>query len=113
MTSGESGVIGRGITIRGNVSGTEPLIIEGAIEGAISLESHLTIESSGKVAAEVEVETLTVNGTLEGNIRARQMVAIHAGASVVGTIAVPRVVIDEGAVFKGSIEMDFELPEGV
>lgn len=113
MADGNPGVIGQGITIRGNLSGSEPLIIEGVVEGAISLDSHLTVESTGRVVADIDVETLTVNGMVEGNIVAQQQVAIQAGSSVEGNISAPRVVIDDGAAFKGSIEMEFDLPEGV
>lgn len=112
MAKEEPGVIGQGITIRGNLSGSEPLIIMGAVEGTISLENHLTIETTGKLVADIDVETVTVNGEMEGNINAQEKVAIMAGARVVGNVSAPRVVIDDGAVFKGSIEMEFELPEG-
>lgn len=112
MANEEPGVIGQGITIRGNLSGSEPLIIMGTVEGTISLENHLTVETTGKLVADIDVETVTVNGEMEGNIAAQEMVAIRAGARVVGNVSAPRVVIDDGAVFKGSIEMDFELPEG-
>jgi cytoskeletal protein CcmA (bactofilin family) len=113
MANGEPGVIGQGITIRGNLSGSEPLVIEGKVEGTITLENHLTVGTTGRLTADVDVETLTVNGMVEGNIRAQHKVAVRAGASVVGNISAPRVIIDDGAVFKGSIEMEFELPEGV
>jgi cytoskeletal protein CcmA (bactofilin family) len=113
MAHDEPGVIGRGITIRGSLSGSEPLVIEGIVEGTISLENHLTVEATGKLLADLEIQTVTVNGEVQGNITAQQMVSIKAGASVVGNIQAPRVVIEDGAVFKGSVEMDFELPEGV
>ena len=112
MANEEPGVIGQGITIRGNLSGSEPLIIKGVVEGTISLENHLTIEKTGKIIADIDVATVTVNGVMEGNINAQEMVAIRAGARVVGNVSAPRVVIDDGAVFKGSIEMEFDLPEG-
>ncbi len=112
MANGDPCVIGQGITIRGNVSGTEPLVIEGLVEGTIALENHLTVDRAGRLVADLDVETLTVDGSLEGNVRA-QKVSIRAGASVAGTISAPRIVIDDGAVFKGNIDMEFELPEGV
>ena len=113
MAQEEPGVIGRGITIRGNLSGGEPLIIEGMVEGTITLDNHLTVESTGKLVADLDVETLTVRGEVDGNINAKETVAIKAGARVVGNILAPRVVIEDGAVFKGSVEMDFDLPDGV
>lgn len=113
MAHEEPGTIGRGITIRGNLAGSEPLVIEGVVEGTIALDNHLTVEPTGKLLADLEVETLTVNGEVQGNITAQQMVSVRAGARVVGNIQAPRVVIDDGAVFNGSIEMHFDLPEGV
>ncbi|MCC7534726.1 MAG: polymer-forming cytoskeletal protein [Deltaproteobacteria bacterium] len=113
MATGTPGIIGSGITIRGNLSGSEALVIEGRVEGQISLQNHLTIEESGRVVADVEVENLTVHGQLEGSIHASETVTIRATARVVGNVRAPRVVIDEGAVFKGGIEMEFDLPEGV
>ena len=113
MAHEEPGVIGRGITIRGNLSGSEPLVIEGVVEGTVALENHLTVESTGRLVADLEVERLTVNGEVDGNIAAAEVVAIRAGARVVGNVQAPKVIIDDGAVFKGSIEMEFDLPEGV
>ncbi len=113
MANEEPGIIGQGITIRGSLSGSEPLVIRGMVEGTVSLEAHLNVEPSGKLVADVDVDTITITGEVEGNISARETIAIQAGARVVGNVSAPRVVIDDGAVFKGSIEMDFELPEGV
>lgn len=112
-TAASPGIIGSGITIRGNLSGSEALVIEGRVEGQVSLQNHLTIEESGRVVADLDVENLTVHGQVEGNISATETVTIRATARVVGNVRAPRVIIDEGAVFRGGIEMDFELPEGV
>ena len=109
----EVGVIGRGITIRGNLSGQEDLIIEGRVEGTISLKNHLTIEGTGIVVADVDVHNLTVNGEVNGNIGASESVVVSGSAKVVGNIRAPRVIIEDGARFKGGIEMEFELPAGV
>lgn len=113
MPSEGSCVIGSGITIRGSLSGGEPLIIEGRVEGTIALKNHLTVERGGVVAADVEIEHLTVNGEIQGNIVAEQTVSVSATATVLGNIKAPRVIIDDGARFKGSIEMDFDLPDGI
>jgi len=111
MPSEGSCVIGGGITIRGSLSGSEPLIIEGKVEGTVSLQNHMTVEEGGVVIADVEVENLTVNGEIQGNISAAEMVSVNSTAKVVGNINAPRVIIEDGARFKGSVEMDFELPE--
>jgi cytoskeletal protein CcmA (bactofilin family) len=105
--------IGKQITIRGNVTGSEDLVVEGRIEGSITLAKHLTIAPGGTVEAEIDVEDLTVNGAVRGEIRAARRVLVANDARVAGNIRAPRVVIENGARFKGRIEMDVPLPEGI
>jgi cytoskeletal protein CcmA (bactofilin family) len=107
------GVIGKGIRIKGDLSGKGDLIIEGQVEGSIQLENHLTIEESGVVSASIEVEKLTVLGTASGNIDAQGKVEMKSSARVEGEIRAPSVVIEDGASFRGSIEMDVGIPEGI
>jgi cytoskeletal protein CcmA (bactofilin family) len=106
-------IIGRGITIRGNLSGAGDLVVEGQVEGQIALKNHLTIENTGRVQADIRAEELTINGEASGNIDAGSRVAINTSAKVSGDIKAPRVVIEDGAVFNGSIEMDVKLPEDI
>jgi cytoskeletal protein CcmA (bactofilin family) len=113
MASEPPGVIGKGISIRGNLSGGGDLIIEGTVEGQISLNNHLTIEETGVVQADIEAERLTIKGEMSGNIIASDRVAIMANAKVMGDIKSPIVVIEDGAGFKGNIEMDVPIPDGI
>jgi cytoskeletal protein CcmA (bactofilin family) len=113
MAAEPPGVIGKGISIRGNLSGGGDLIIEGTVEGQISLKNHLTIEETGVVRAEIESEKLTIRGEMSGNIVASERVAILANAKVTSDIKAPVVVIEDGARFKGNIDMDVRLPDGV
>ena len=106
-------VIGRAITIRGNLSGSEDLMVEGRIEGSVSLKNHLSIEETGVVEADIDVEDLTVRGEMKGDINAAQSVSITTNARVVGNVRAPRVIIEDGARFRGHIDMDVELPEGI
>lgn len=108
-----SGVIGRGTVVRGNLSGSGDVVVQGRIEGTVSLEDQLTIEPDGRVLADVELENLTVHGEMSGDIQAADRVFISSSATVVGDIKAPRVVIEDGARFKGSIEMDVKLPEDI
>ncbi len=108
-----SGVIGRGTVVRGNLSGTGDVVVEGRIEGTVSLDDQLTIEQAGRVLADVQLENLTVHGQMSGDIRAADRVFISSSAKVVGDIKAPRVVIQDGARFKGSIEMEVKLPEDI
>ena len=89
------------------------MVVEGQIEGQVDLKNHLTIETTGKVQADIRAEQLTINGEASGNIDASSRVAINASASVNGDIRAPRIVIEEGAVFNGSIEMDVKLPDDI
>ena len=113
MASEPPGIIGKGIGIRGTLSGGGDLVIEGTVEGQISLKNHLTIEETGVVRADIEAERLTIKGEASGNIIASEKVAILARAKVVGDIRAPVVVIEDGAGFKGNVEMDVPIPEGI
>ncbi len=108
-----SGIIGRGTVVRGNVSGSGDVVVQGQVEGTVSLKDQLTVEREGRVLADVELENLTVHGEMSGDIVAADRVTISATAKVVGDIKAPRVVIQDGGRFKGSIEMDVKLPEDI
>jgi cytoskeletal protein CcmA (bactofilin family) len=114
MAQGERvNIIGKGITIKGNLTGGGDLVIEGRVEGQVALKNHLTIESTGNVQADIRAEELTINGEASGNIDASTRVAINASARVAGDVKAPRVVIEDGAVFNGTIEMDVKLPDDI
>jgi cytoskeletal protein CcmA (bactofilin family) len=108
-----SGVIGRGTVVKGNLSGEGDVVVEGRVEGRVALKDQLTIETEGKVFADVAIRNLAVHGEMSGDIQADDRVVIASTAKVVGDIKAPRVVIEDGARFKGSIEMDVKLPEGI
>jgi cytoskeletal protein CcmA (bactofilin family) len=102
--------IGSGITINGRLSGDEDVTVEGRIEGTVALESHLQVADDGTVVAEIDVDSITVDGTLDGDIVARDTVRLSEGCQVTGNIRAPRINIEEGARFKGNIDMDVEMP---
>jgi cytoskeletal protein CcmA (bactofilin family) len=106
-------IVSSGIEIRGNVSGSGSLIVEGKVEGAISLEDDMTIAPNGTVVADLQIRDLTINGTMSGNVDASDRVKISPSAVVTGDIKAPRIVIDEGAHFQGSIEMDVPVPDNL
>ncbi len=113
MAGDTPGIIGRGIQIRGTLSGAGDLVIEGRVEGKVDLKDHLTIEQSGVVVADIESDELTVLGQLSGNVESATRTAIKASSVVVGDIHAPKVVIEDGARFRGNIEMDVKLPPGI
>ena len=106
-------IIGKNIQIRGKLSGSEDLVVEGRVEGTVALKNHLTIEQTGVVDADVEVKDLTVHGEMRGDIAADGTVSVSNAAKVVGNIRAPRIILEDGSRFKGSIEMDVDLPGGV
>jgi cytoskeletal protein CcmA (bactofilin family) len=106
-------VIGRGIQIKGNLNGSEDLIVEGSIEGHIALKNELTIRESGSLTADITTHSLIVHGRVSGNIEAEDVVSLSSEANVVADIRAPRIVIEDGARFKGRIEMDVELPDDI
>lgn len=104
---GEAAVIGRSIQINGDVRGDEDLRIEGDISGTVQLKNaNLTIGKEGRVKADVYAKAITVHGTSEGDLYATERVNVHLNANVRGNITSPKVGIEEGCKFKGSIEMD-------
>lgn len=103
--------IGKTIVVRGELSGEEDLIIEGKIEGKVDLENHhLVVEKEGNIEAEVFAKTVTILGRMEGNLNAKERVVIQKSGSLTGDIRAPRVVIEDGAKFKGSVDMNVEAP---
>ena len=105
-------IIGKGIQIRGNLSGSGDLIVEGRVEGHVALQDHVTVDDSGTVVADIETRELTVNGKMSGNIDASQRVSISSTATVIGDIRAPRILIADGAVFKGNVDMDVKEGRG-
>ena len=102
-----SAVIGQTIKIKGDISGDENLIVEGTIDGSISLpNSDLTIGQSGQVKANLSAKTVKVDGQVTGDIDGGEKVIVSKSGRVQGNIVSPRVTLEDGAKFKGSIDMD-------
>lgn len=99
-------VIGSGITIDGEVNGEEPLTILGTVKGKIATTQNLSVEPGATVEADIETSALSVGGRLTGNVVARERVEVRANARMVGDIKAPRIVIADGASFKGNVDMD-------
>jgi len=100
-------VIGRSIQINGDVKGDEDLMIEGDVSGTVELKnSALTIGKEGKVKADIHARSISVDGTTDGDLFASESIAIRATAVVRGNLIAPRISLEDGASFKGSVEMD-------
>jgi cytoskeletal protein CcmA (bactofilin family) len=99
--------IGQSILVKGELSGSEDLTIDGHVEGKISLRDHnLTIGQHGRIQAELVARTVTILGTVQGNVVATEKVDIQHGGRLEGDITSPRVVIADGAHFRGKVDMD-------
>jgi cytoskeletal protein CcmA (bactofilin family) len=102
--------IGTGIVVNGRLSGSDDVSVEGRLEGTVALDAHLHVDEAGQVVADVEVVSITIDGRLEGNVVASDAITLNSGSAVVGNLRAPRVIIEEGARFKGNIDMDVSLP---
>jgi cytoskeletal protein CcmA (bactofilin family) len=102
----EPATIGPSINIRGDVTGDEDLIIQGRIEGTVVLKKHnVTVGSDGKVQASIFGCTVTVEGQVDGDVRGEEQVVLRRSARVQGNISSPRVTLEDGARFRGGIDM--------
>ena len=98
--------IGKSVVIKGELTGSEDLTIEGQVEGTIQLRDHvLTIGGNGRIKAQVFAKQVIVLGEVTGNVTASEKVDIRDNGSVDGDIVSPRVAIAEGAHFRGSVDM--------
>jgi len=101
--------IGTSIFLKGELTGEEDLVIEGKFQGKIDLRNHnLIVEQGGKAKADIHVKNITINGEVNGNIHASGKVLISKEGQMKGDIIAPRISIDDGAQFKGSVKMNRE-----
>ncbi len=99
-------IIGSTIVIDGVVSSSEDLLVHGKITGKITVQQDLYVAQSGVVDAEVETRNVEIAGQVNGNIVARQKVEIASGGQAVGDVKAQRILIADGAVFKGNVDME-------
>jgi cytoskeletal protein CcmA (bactofilin family) len=102
----DQAVISKGLFVKGEISGTESLFIDGKVEGAISLPGdRVTIGKNGQVAANVTAREVVVMGKVRGNVSASDKVDIHAEGALSGDVTAARISIEDGAFFKGGIDI--------
>ena len=100
-------VIGSTIRIKGDVSGDENLTVDGTVEGTISVKQHiLHVGKNGRVNADVFAKIIRIEGHVEGNLRAEEQVLLRASGVVRGNISSPRLTMEDGCSFKGSVDME-------
>ncbi|HXX20433.1 MAG TPA: polymer-forming cytoskeletal protein [Candidatus Acidoferrum sp.] len=105
--SSGSARLGASLHVKGEITGNEDLTIDGSVEGLVHLEDRkLTIGASARLTADVIAREVVVYGNVKGNLRARDRIEIKKDGSVVGDLTTARIMIEDGAYFKGSIEID-------
>ena len=98
--------IGKSLTLKGEITGSDDLYIDGDVEGSIKLEGNtVTVGPNGNVRAEVIAKSITVLGRLRGNVRAAERIEIRKTGSLEGDLVTARIVIEEDAMFRGSIDI--------
>jgi len=102
-------VIGPSIHVRGDVSGDEDVIIHGKLEGTVSFpKNNITVGADGRVKADLKALKITVEGQVSGDLHGGERVTVKHTGRVEGNIVAPRVVLEDGCQFKGSVEMNFD-----
>ena len=106
VPASDQSTVGKGLYIKGDISGSESLFIDGKVEGSINLPGNrVTVGRNGQVAANVNAREIVVLGKLRGNVAASDRVDIRAEGSLTGDVAAARISIDDGAFFKGGIDI--------
>jgi len=102
-----TGWLGSSLRVKGEITGIEDLLIDGSVEGMIQLdERKLTVGTAAKLAADINARDVVVYGYVKGNVRATGRIEIKKDGSVIGNLTTAQIMIEDGADFKGSIEID-------
>ena len=103
----ETSSIGPGLRVNGHVAGDEDLVVEGYVEGKIELPGNLVrVGAQGRIKADVHGRVADIAGQVEGNVFAEEQVLVRASGTVRGNLTAPRVSLEDGAKFKGAIDME-------
>lgn len=106
MSTPEVAQIGKSVSIRGDISGSEDIYVDGQLEGSIELSGNsLTVGPNGRVHANITAKNVTVSGSVEGNIQVTERTEMRKTAVVTGDVQTRRIAIEEGAYFKGKLEI--------
>jgi len=106
VSAGDQATIGKGLFVKGEISGSESLFIDGKVEGSINLPGNrVTVGRNGQVAASVTAREIVILGKVRGNVSATDRVDIRAEGALTGDVAAARISIEDGAFFKGGIDI--------
>lgn len=102
-----TGCLPSGLHVKGDIIGTEDLLIEGSVEGLIQLDQRkLTVAPTAKLTADINARDVVVYGYVKGNVRAQGRIEIKRKGAAIGSLTAPQIAIEEGADFKGSLEIE-------
>jgi cytoskeletal protein CcmA (bactofilin family) len=99
-------VIGPGITIEGEVTSEDEVVVGGVIRGKLQSEGVVTVETDGVVDADIAARSVSIGGAVTGNVEAAERVDLLAGGRLIGDVKAARLTIADGASFKGNVDMD-------
>lgn len=102
--------IGANVVIDGTLSGSEPIVIEGTVRGKINMTNDLRVGTKARLEAAVHAKNVTVEGKLTGDVSADERVELVATANVDGNIKAPKIIVADGARFRGSVDMGSSRP---
>lgn len=107
--SSQRATIGASVSIKGEISGDEDILIEGAVEGTINLKQNMvTVAKTGKVKANVNGVVINVEGEVFGDLAATEQIVVHKSGRVRGNLTAPRISVEDGARVRGQINTDFD-----
>jgi len=99
-------VIGPGLTVEGEISGQEEIVVYGTVRGTLASADAVSVGAGGVVEADIQAASLSVAGQVTGNVTANERVDIQAGGRLIGDVKASRLTIADGASFKGNVDMD-------
>jgi cytoskeletal protein CcmA (bactofilin family) len=101
--------IGRSVLVKGELSGSEDLYVDGEVEGSVELRDHnITVGPNGRVRANINAKEVVIHGKVDGNVAGTERVELRKSAVLVGNIVTQRIIIEDGAYFKGGIDVSKE-----
>lgn len=99
-------IIGQGITIEGEITSDEEVVVAGTVRGKLNVDGPVTIDAGAVVEADIGATSLAVGGSVTGNVTATERVDLLSGARLIGDVKAARLTIADGASFKGNVDMD-------
>ena len=104
-TGGQATHITAGVKFKGQISGNTEIIIDGEVEGRLDVQASVAVGQNGKVDGDIVARSVSVGGRVMGNVKASETFELLASGRIEGDVTAPRVIIAEGAFFKGNVEM--------